>query len=372
MSLVRRETVLTDPISFDHEGRTGYPTRSIGSILADIADTDPRIVAGSADLTWSTFLADFPARHPDRFFQVGIAERNMFGIAAGLASCGAIPYMSTFSAFAALQSLDVIRNDHAYTNLPVRTIGTHTGISMGYFGSSHHAIEDIGALRSIPNLTVVAPADLVATEALIRATVDLPGPVYFRLGRGAAGPEVHSGLADVIFGEPALVREGSGVLIIASGITVHAARDAADALRADGVVAATVVDLHTIRPFPDELIAELAADHDVVVVIEDHMVDGGVGTSVISALSDAGVTTPVHRHGLRDFAIFGPPTHLSRYYGLDAEGIRTVVGRALERLDGVSTRTDRRTPLWTDDDRARVLDAQRVLDAARKPEVVFA
>lgn len=366
MSLLRKPTVLTDPISFDHEGRTGYPTRSIGSILADLADEDPRIVAGSADLTWSTFLADFPARHPDRFFQVGIAERNMFGIAAGLASCGALPYMSTFSAFAALQSLDVIRNDHAYTNLPVRTIGTHTGISMGYFGSSHHAIEDIGALRSIPNLTVVSPADLTATEALVRATVDLPGPVYFRLGRGAAGPDVHARTADVMFGEPTIVRDGSGVLVIATGITVHAARDAADQLRERGDLAPTVVDLHTIRPFPGEQIARLAAAHDVVVVVEDHMVDGGLGTSVLTTLSEYGVTTPVHRHGLREFAIFGPPSHLYAYYGLDADGIRAVIERADAR-----TPANPRVPLWGEDDRGRVLADRQDQDARRKPEVVF-
>lgn len=367
MPLERRSTVLTDPSSYDHEGRTGYPTRSIGSILADLADEDPRIMAGSADLTWSTFLADFPARHPDRFIQAGIAERNLLGMAAGLAACGAIPYMSTFSAFASLQSLDVIRNDHAYTNLPVRTIGTHTGISMGYFGSSHHAIEDIGALRSIPNLTVVSPADLTATEALIRGTVDLPGPVYLRLGRGASGPEVHRSPSEVVFGEPTVVRRGTGVLVVASGITVHAARDAADALHGAGRLDPTVVDLHTIRPFPAEAIAELASRHDVVVVVEDHLVDGGLGTSVLTALADLDVGVPVYRHGLRDFAIFGPPTHLYRYYGLDASGIATVVERAAERAP-----RDRSVPLWDEADRANVLDGQQASDAARKPEITFA
>jgi transketolase len=367
MPLERRTTVLTDPSSYDHEGRAGYPTRSIGSILADLADEDPRIMAGSADLTWSTFLADFPARHPDRFIQAGIAERNLLGIAAGLASCGAVPYMSTFSAFASMQSLDVIRNDHAYTNLPVRTIGTHTGISMGYFGSSHHAIEDIGALRSIPNLTVVSPADLVATEALIRGTVDLPGPVYFRLGRGASGPDVYEATSEVVFGEPTVVRRGSGVLVVASGITVHAARDAADALRADGRLEVTVVDLHTIRPFPAQAVADLAAQHDAVVVVEDHVVDGGLGTSVLTALADLDVGVPVYRHGLHDFAIFGPPTHLYRYYGLDAEGIATVVERVSDRAP-----CDRTIPLWEEADRSRVLAEQQAADALRKPEITFA
>lgn len=363
----RQPTALTDPSSYDHEGPNGYPSRSIGSILADLADADDRIMAGSADLTWSTFMADFARRHPTRFVQAGIAERNMLGIAAGLASCGAIPYLSTFSAFAALQSLDVIRNDHAYTNLRVRTIGTHTGISMGYFGSSHHAIEDLGALRSIPNLTVVAPADLTATEALVRATLEVPGPVYLRLGRGASGPDVYQATDAVRFGEAATVRAGSGLLLVTSGITVHAARDAADALRADGRLEPTVLDVHTIRPFPAEAIARAAAAHDVVVVVEDHMVDGGLGTSVLTALADHGIPTPVHRHGLRDFAIFGPPTHLYRYYGLDVDGIGTVAVRAAE-IGG----RDRITPLWRPEDAARVLHAQQTADAARKPEVAFA
>ncbi|GAA5036368.1 transketolase family protein [Microbacterium fluvii] len=366
MTLLRQPTILQDPVSFDHEGKAGYPSRSIGTILADLADDDPRIMAGSADLTWSTFLADFAERHPDRFVQAGIAERNMLGIAAGLASCGALPYVSTFSAFASLQSLDVIRNDAAYTNLPVRIIGTHTGVSMGYFGSSHHAIEDIGALRSIPNLTVLSPADHTATEALVRATVDASGPVYLRLGRGASGPDVYESQGEVVFGEAATVRRGSGVLVVATGITVHAARDAADALRAAHIAEPTVVDVHTIRPFPAEQIAALAAAHEVVVVVEDHMVDGGLGTSVITALSEHGVAVPVHRHGLRDFAIFGPPTHLYRYYGLDAAGIAVVVERAAQHPSAGP-----RVPLWGEADMRRELEAQQEADRVRKPEVVF-
>src|ERR1700744_1972761 len=175
MALERQPTDLKDPLSYDHEGRSGMPRHTLGTILSNRATTDPRIVVATADLAWSTFVAEFMERHPNRFIQAGISERNMLGMAAGLAEAGYIPYVTTFSAFASMQCLDVIRNDHAYTNLPVRTIGTHCGISMGYFASSHHAIEDIGALRSIPNLTVVAAADLNAMEGLLREVHDLPG-----------------------------------------------------------------------------------------------------------------------------------------------------------------------------------------------------
>lgn len=362
--LTRKSTDLRDPASYDHEGKNGMPERTLGSVLAELAESDSRIVAASADLAWSTFIAEFMERHPSRFFQAGISERNMLGFAAGLATFGYVPFVSTFSAFASLQSLDVIRNDHAYTNQPVRIIGTHTGVSMGYFASSHHAIEDIGALRSIPNLTVVSPADLNATEALIRQTLDHPGPVYFRLGRGADGPAVYDAAPELAVGQPTVVREGQNILLITTGIGVHAARDAADRLAAEGGPTATVVDIHTIRPFGAEAVAELAARHEVVVVIEDHIVDGGLGTSVVSALHDLGVSVTVHRHGLHDFAIIGPPTHLYAYYGLDAEGIQTIARRALER-QSLPARSRCKTPLWTEDDQGRVLAAQQRRDAER-------
>lgn len=319
---------------------------------------------GTADLAWSTFVAEFMERHPDRFFQVGIAERNMLGVAAGLATNGFIPYVTTFSAFASLQSLDLIRNDHAYANLPVRTIGTHCGISMGYFASSHHAIEDIGALRSIPNLVVVSPADLNATESLIHATLDHPGPVYFRLGRGADGPLVYNSPSQIEFGKPRLIVEGSDVLIVTTGIGVHAARDAAESLAQSHGISASVADVHTIRPFDDEAIAQLASRHRAVVVVEDHMRDGGLGTSVLEAVAEGAVTTPVHRHGLEDFAIVGPPTQMYRYYGLDATGIATVAQRALDR-ESLPRAHRTRQPLWTEEDRLEVLRRQQAADSER-------
>jgi len=361
MNLVRRPTDLRDAASFDHEGKGGIAPRTLGTILSNRADSDPRIVVATADLAWSTFVAEFMERHPSRFLQAGISERNMLGFAAGLAESGYIPYVTTFSAFASMQCLDVIRNDHAYTNLPVRTVGTHCGISMGYFASSHHAIEDIGALRSIPNLTVVAPADLVAAEALIRDTHELPGPVYFRLGRGADGPSVYQSPDQVKFGEPGIVHEGRDILVLTSGIIVHAARDAARALSQRGTHSVTVADLSTLRPFPTDQVAALAARHQTVLVVEDHLADCGIGTMVQQALWETGVGTPVFKHGLTDFAIIGPPSHLYRYYAMDAKGVETLIVRAAERLNQPA-HSRFRQPLWGDADMVRVLESQKKRD----------
>jgi len=365
-NLVRQPTDLRDPLSYDHEGRGGIARHTLGTILSNRADTDPRVVVATADLAWSTFVAEFMERHPKRFIQAGISERNMLGLAAGLAETGYIPYVTTFSAFASMQCLDVIRNDHAYTNLPVRTVGTHCGISMGYFASSHHAIEDIGALKTIPNLTVCAPADLVAAEALIRDTHDLPGPVYFRLGRGADGPSIYRDPSEITFGKPAIVHEGKDLLVLTSGIVVHAARDAAKALAQEGV-SVTVADLHTLRPFPVDEVAALAAKHRAILVPEDHLIESGIGASVQTALLEAGISVPVFKHGLTDFAIIGPPTHMYRYYALDHSGLKTVMKRAMDRLDQPAS-TRHRTLLWQEKDMQAVLMEQRDQDRQRLPK----
>jgi transketolase len=156
----------------------------VGRTLAELADRDPRIVVGTADLKYATLVSEFEERHPDRFFQFGIAERNMIGGAAGMATTGLIPYVATFASFSGLLGYEGIRTDLAYPQVPVRVLATHSGISMGFFSTSHHATEDISALRSVAGLMVLSPADGTSAAALITATVDHPGPIYIRLGRG--------------------------------------------------------------------------------------------------------------------------------------------------------------------------------------------
>ncbi len=349
--LQRNHTDLRSPRSFDHVGRdAGSEGLVTGTVLADLADADERIVAACADLKYVTRMSLFEVRHPDRFFQFGIAERNMLTAAAGMASCGLIPYVATFACFSGILGYEAIRTDHAYPNLPVRVIATHAGIGMGFFGTSHHATEDISALRAVAGLTILSPPDPAGTESLLRSTVELPGPIYFRLGRGRdqrvydAPPERYGPGSP-----PRVVVEGSDVLVVSTGTMVGECAEAARRLAAENGVSPTVLDVHTLKPFDAEAVAEHAARHRVVVAVEEHNIEGGLGTLVCEAVAEAGAAVPVRKHGLRDeFALIGPPTHLYSYYGLDPGGIATVVRRAADESPG---------PLWTDDDRKQVLDA---------------
>ena len=346
----RNQADLHDPSSFDHVGRDAGANFAAGRVLAEMADADPRIVVGCADLTYVTRLSEFGARHPDRFFYYGISERNMLGAAAGLATTGLRPYVCTFACFSAILGYENIRTDLAYPKLPVRILGTHAGISMGFFGTSHHATEDLTALRAIAGLTVVSPCDPVSTEALLRATVDEPGPVYFRIGRGREDT-VYTDVAQLVADRPTVLRTGSDLLLVATGIMVQECLAAAERLAADGI-SASVVDVHTIKPFPSEHLAALAGRHTAVVTVEEHTVEGGLGTMVIEALAAANVRTPTFKHGLYDeYAMVGPPTHLYRYYGLDGSGIATVARRMLD-LEAPAPLVTR--PLWTAEDRAAI------------------
>jgi transketolase len=341
---------LQDASSFDHVGRDAGANFAAGHVLADMADQDPRIVVGCADLTYVTRLATFGARHPSRFLYYGISERNMIGAAAGLATTGLIPYVCTFACFSAILAYENLRTDLAYPKLPVRVLGTHAGIAMGFFGTSHHATEDIAALRAVANLTVMSPCDPVATEAMLRGTVDHDGPIYFRIGRGRETP-VYRDVSELRLDRPTVLARGDDVLLVATGVMVQEALSAATALGADGI-GASVVDVHTLKPFPGTAIAELAARHRAVVTVEEHTVEGGLGTMTVEALAAGGVRTPVHKHGLRDeYALVGPPTHLYRYYGLDGDGIATVA-RRLHELNALTPLVSE--PLWTADDRAAV------------------
>lgn len=350
---LRNRADLRSPKSFDHVGRdVGAGGFVAGHVLADLAEDDPRIVCASADLKFVTYMAVFEARHPERFFQFGIAERNMLSAAAGMATCGLIPYVSTFAAFSGILAYEVLRTDHAYPGLPVRTLATHAGISMGFFGTSHHATEDIAALRAVAGLTVLSPPDAAATEALLRSTVDHPGPIYFRLSRGRE-PAVYDVAPEGYRpGAPHLARAGADLLIVATGVMVGQAVIAAEALAEAGIEAA-VLDVHTLKPFAAEAVAQHAAGQATVLCVEEHNVNGGLGSMVAEAVGAAGIGVPVRMHGLLDeFALVGPPSHLYRYYGLDAAGVATVARRALERGG----------ELWGEDDRRAVL---RELGASR-------
>jgi transketolase len=353
--LRRTPTDLHSAGSFDHVGRDAASSGLVsGAVLAELADQDDRIVAACADLKYVTRMALFEARHPDRFFQFGISEKNMLTAAAGMAACGLIPYVATFACFSAILGYEAIRTDLAYPGLPVRVIATHAGIAMGFFGTSHHATEDIAALRAIAGLTVVSAPDGAGAEALLRATVELPGPIYFRLGRGRERRVYSTPPADYGPGAPPkVIHEGTDVLLVSTGVMVGECLHAAALLQDQHDVSATVLDVHTLKPFPTDAVAAHAARHQVVVTVEEHNIEGGLGTIVRDAIADAGATTPILKHGLQDeFALIGPPTHLYRYYGLDPQGIATVATRAVAQ-GGVT----RGRALWGPADRERVLAA---------------
>jgi transketolase len=348
--LRRNPTDLRSDKSFDHVGRdAGSRGLIVGEVLADLAERDDRIVAACADLKYVTRMSVFEARHPDRFFQFGISERNMLTAAAGMAASGLIPYAATFACFSGILGFECIRTDHAYPNMPVRTIATHTGIGMGFFGTSHHATEDISALRAVAGLMVLSPPDAAATEALLRATVGHPGPIYFRLGRGRDRDVYPQPPKDYLPGAPRVVRDGADLLLVATGTMVGESLAAAEDLASEHGIEATVLDVHTLKPLDGNAIATHAAAHSLVLTVEEHNVEGGLGTLTREALADAGVATPVVKHGLRDeFALIGPPTHLYSYYGLDPAGISLIARRALEEGP--------HGELWREADRRSVLE----------------
>jgi transketolase len=294
-----------------------------GKVIAAMADEDPDIVVITADMKFSNMTVDFERAHPERFVNVGISEQHMVSMAAGMASVGMKPYIGAFAPFVGLLAGEQIRTDLAYPGLPVRILAHHAGIAIGFYGTSHHATEDLGLMRSIANMTVVCPCDATATEAALRQTADLPGPVYFRLGRGRDVDVYDSRPGAWRFGEAAVLREGDDLTIVANGVTVSGALEAADALAADGVEA-SVIDAHTVRPFDDATIAAHAGRSGKLLVAEEHNVVGGVASACAEALVEHGLAgVKLARIGMPadEYSLIGPPTHLYGHYGMDAAGI---------------------------------------------------
>jgi transketolase len=302
----------------------GIPAFVAGEALADLADSDPRIVVLTADLAHANRTVDFAARHPDRFFNVGVAEQNMVSIAAGMASTGLIPFAGTFAAYLALLACEQLRTDCAYTGMPVRLLAHHSGMCLGFYGTSHHALEDIAITRAIADLTVVCAADANQLRAILPASLDWPGAMYIRLGRGR-DPEVYGEVpADFQIGKAARLREGADLTIIATGSEVRASLDAADGLAADGIHA-RVVDMHTIDPLDREEILAAAGETGAILTVEEHNVAGGLGSAVAEALAEAGAGIAFRRHGVpNEHVVIGPPAALYHHYRLDAAGVESV------------------------------------------------
>jgi transketolase len=305
------------------------PAFVLGEELSRLADTDPRIVVLTADLASANRTVEFRGRHPDRFFDFGIAEKNMLTAAAGMASCGLVPYAATFAAFCALLGAEQLRTDCAYPRMKVRAIGHHSGISMGFYGTSHHALEDLAITRSIAELTVVCAADANQLRAVLRASVDHPGAMYIRLGRGR-DPEVYAEVPDLTFGRAIRLREGADLTIITTGTELRPALDAAEALAGEGI-AVRVVDMHTVKPLDIDEVRAAATGTGAILTVEEHNITGGLGSAVAEVLVDL-PRVPFRRHGVPDeFAPVGPPAALYANYRLDAPGIAAVARELLGR-----------------------------------------
>jgi transketolase len=318
---------LTESESIKGTPASRLPAFVLGEELADLADRDPRIVVLTADLASANRTVEFKARHPERFFDFGIAEKNMITAAAGMAACGQMPYAATFAAFSAILGAEQIRTDCAYPDLPVRIIGTHSGISMGFYGTSHHATEDLGMLRTVANLTVVCTTDAQHLRGVLRASLDHPGAIYIRLGRGR-DPEVYPEVPTITFGRAIRLREGGDLTIIATGAEVRPALDAA-AMLAERGIETRVVDMHTIKPLDAGEVRAAAAETAAILTVEEHNVIGGLGSAVAEVLVDC-PRVPFRRHGIEDeYAPVGPPAGLYAHYKLDAPGITSVVWEML-------------------------------------------
>ena len=300
-----------------------------GKALAALANTNENVVVLDADLSKSTKTADFKVVAPERFFNMGIAEGNMMGVAAGLSTCGKVPFVSTFAMFAAGRAFEQIRNSICYPKLNVKVCATHAGLTVGEDGASHQAIEDISLMRSVPNMVVINPADDIETEAAIKAVAEMEGPCYVRLGRMAVSRVNDETNYNFVIGKGITLAEGNDVAIIATGIMVEAALEAKEELAKEGINA-RVINIHTIKPIDEELIIKAAKETGVIVTAEEHSIIGGLGSAVAEVVSE-NCPVPVLRVGVKDtFGESGKPNELLEKYGLTSKDIVNKVKKALE------------------------------------------
>ena len=296
---------------------------SYGNALAELGAAHKDLIVFDADLAGATKTSTFKKAFPDRHFDCGIAEGGMIAAAAGAAAMGLVPFASSFAMFAAGRAFEQVRNSVGYPHLNVKIGATHGGISVGEDGASHQCCEDFALMRSIPGMVVMCPADDVEAKAAVKAAYEYKGPVYLRFGRLAV-PVFHDEGMQFAIGKGETLRDGSDVAIIATGLMVYEALQAAETLAASGV-SARVINLCTIKPLDEELVLKAAKECGKVVTCEEHSVIGGLGEAVCSLLSEK-CPTPVRRIGVNDeFGHSGPAAALLKQFGLSANHIVEVV-----------------------------------------------
>lgn len=301
---------------------------SYGKALAELANVNSNIVVLDADLSKSTKTADFKAVCPERFLNMGIAEGNMMGVAAGLSTCGKIPFVSTFAMFAAGRAFEQIRNSICYPKLNVKVCATHAGLTVGEDGASHQSVEDISLMRSIPNMVVISPSDDVETRAAIKAIAEYEGPCYVRLGRAAVNVINDEATYKFELGKGVVISEGKDITIVATGIMVDTAIEAKEMLAKEGIDA-KVINIHTIKPLDKELIIKSAKETGAIVTVEEHSVIGGLGSAVAETITES-YPVPVLKVGINDtFGESGKPNELLEAYGLTSKDIVAKVKEAI-------------------------------------------
>ncbi len=293
---------------------------SYGEALVELGREHEDVVVLDADLAAATKTGTFKKAFPERFFDCGIAESNLMGVAAGIAAAGMVPFASSFAMFAAGRAFEKIRNSIGYPHLNVKIGATHAGISVGEDGATHQCNEDIALMRTIPGMTIISPADDVEAKAAVKAAYELEGPVYLRFGRLAV-PVINDN-PDYRFeiGKGVVLREGTDLTIVATGLCVSSALDAADLLAAEGI-SVRVINIHTIKPLDEEILIRAAEETGKIVTVEEHSVIGGLGGAVCEVLSEKH-PAKIKRIGINDvYGESGPAAKLIEKYGLDGKGI---------------------------------------------------
>lgn len=300
-----------------------------GKALEELAAQEPNLVVLDADLSGSTMTKGFGAEHPDRFFDMGIAEANMVGVAAGLATCGKKPFVNSFAMFAAGRAWEQVRNSVAYPGLNVKVVGSHGGLSVGEDGATHQCIEDLAIMRAIPNMTVLCPCDGNEMKQAVKALLAYDGPAYLRLGRLAV-ETVTDQVEGYEFqiGKGVLLRDGQDVTVVAVGMMVQMALTAADILAEEGI-SVRVIDMHTIKPLDTEILLAAARDTGCIVTSEEANIVGGLGSAVSEYLTSV-CPVPVIRHGVEDeLGRSGAAQKVLEAYHLTPAGIADKVRQAL-------------------------------------------
>lgn len=306
------------------------PRNAYGEALIELGEKNKNIVVLDADLSKSTKTITFARKFPERFFEMGIAEANMITTAAGLASCGKIPFVSTFAVFATGRVYDQIRMDLAYSRANVKIFATHGGISVGKDGVSHQMIEDIALMRVLPNMTVMAPSDATQTKKIVHLMAETKGPMYARVGRDDA-PLIYEkkDIEDMKIGKGLIVEDGSDISFIAYGTMVEKALEARKTLLKQKIKA-RVIDMHTIKPLDEKLVMKCAKETKAIITAEEHSIIGGLGAAVAETLIENGIKTKFLRMGIRDvFCESGDPADLLEKYELNE---RHMVNKAKKLL----------------------------------------